>query len=180
MDYYVKFHCRTKEQAELLLNGDLKVGRSYSMYKFDDCNIEHKIYRSFSDILELELTDRDVIVQIKDLSNFTASKPNLKRENEQGNNDIETISNKPVSKSKQKEISEDINLAQTRVNKRKESIKAKAEVEVAKPKISINKFLELHPEIRTLDELGKYYDKKVIKKAIINGVFYEKRGKIYF
>jgi len=181
--YFLKLDCVTIAQAKLLLNGDLKIGKRYLMQKLQQCNIKYSVYRTFDDILKLELSDKNVILQVQDLSN------QLNKQIDNGTIQSKTV--KPQSKEKSKstertKVKTDNNSKkiQTQDTKSKklqtqtQDTKIRKVQEAKKPdnSVSLNKFLEQNPQIRTLGELEKYYSRTIINKGIEQGVFFVRKG----
>jgi len=174
MTYFLKLDCVTSAQAKLLLNGDLKVGKRYLMQKLQQCNIKYSVYKTFDDILELELSDKNVILQIQDLSG------QLKQSNIKSKGIKQQISSKEQKAVEESRVKTNKNSkvfeGSTKANA--QEVKTKKVREVKKPdnSVSLNKFLEQNPQIRTLGELEKYYSRTIINKGIEQGVFFVRKG----
>jgi hypothetical protein len=138
---YLKIECNTARQASRLsvLGADFfEVSKKYKTSRLDKLVEQYALkgyefYASLDDLKKVGITDSDIIIAVKDL---TESKPKAKQ----------PIKEEPVSA----------------------------------VGLSVNKFLEQNPSIRTKDELAKYYTMDIINKAEANGVFLVRKGKLIF
>ena len=63
--------------------------------------------------------------------------------------------------------------------KKKEEPKSDPDI-ILEPGMSLNKFLEANPKVRTIGELSKYFSQEVISKGMAAGVFFVRKGVIKY